>query len=68
MIWLRDRLLQILSKWLISWKMELAPVSDKCFIQWAMNRKHTVSCRNIARLMRQREVKVGIVSVIGQQC
>jgi len=29
-----------------------------------MNRKHTASGRNIARLMRQREVKVGIMCIV----
>jgi hypothetical protein len=34
------------------------------FIQQEMNRKHTASGRNIARLMRQREVKVGIMCIV----
>jgi hypothetical protein len=34
------------------------------FVQQGMNKKHSASGRNIARLMRQREVKVGIMNII----
>lgn len=34
------------------------------FVQQEMNKKHSASGRNIARLMRQREVKVGIMNII----
>ena len=34
------------------------------FFQQEMNKKHSASGRNIARLMRQREVKVGSMNVI----